>query len=115
MNVELGGFGGLSNNIPVFENSHLGKCQGSSNVWATTTSTQDIGMLTRLKRMTAYDGKEQKTPRFTVAAIRGALTVALELPRVSHVKLPLRRCRATGGCGATLAGVALHCATKVRV
>ena len=38
---------------------------------------------------------------------------ALELPGVSHVKLPLKRRRATGGCiAATLAGVALHCATK---
>ena len=33
--------------------------------------------------------------------------VALELPGVSHVKLPLKRCRATGGVAATLAGVAL--------
>ena len=27
-----------------------------------------------------------------------AAPVALQLPGVSHVKLPLRRCRATGGC-----------------
>ena len=40
--------------------------------------------------------------------------VALELPGVSHIKLPLKRCRATGGVAATLAGVALHCATKRR-
>ena len=38
--------------------------------------------------------------------------VTLDLPGVSHVKLPLKRCRATGGVAATLAGVALHCATK---
>ena len=37
--------------------------------------------------------------------------VALELPGVSHVELPLKGCRVTGGA-ATLAGVALHCATK---
>ena len=52
MNVELGGFGELNSNMPVFGNSHVGKRQRSSNVWATPTSTQDIGMLTRLKRMT---------------------------------------------------------------
>ena len=38
--------------------------------------------------------------------------VALELLGVSHVKLPLKKCRATGGVAATLVGVALHCATK---
>ena len=41
--------------------------------------------------------------------------VALELPGVSHVKLPLKRCRATRGVAATLAGVALHCATECTV
>ena len=30
--------------------------------------------------------------------------VALELPRVSHVKLPLNRCRATGGCSSYTCG-----------
>ena len=39
--------------------------------------------------------------------------VALELSGVSHIKLTLKRCRATGGVAATLAGVALHCATKM--
>ena len=39
--------------------------------------------------------------------------VALELPGVSHVKLPLKGCRSTrGGAAATLASVALHCAHK---
>ena len=37
--------------------------------------------------------------------------VALQLPGVSHVKLPLKMRRATGDVAATLAGVALHCAT----
>ena len=37
---------------------------------------------------------------------RPVAPVALQLPGVSHVKLPLKRCRATGG-------VALHCATMV--
>ena len=45
--------------------------------------------------------------------LRGPVApVALELPGVSHVKLPLKRCRATGGVAATLAGVALPCATR---
>ena len=52
VNVELGGFGGLSNNMLIFGNSHVEKRQRSNNVWATPTSTQDIGMLTRLKRVT---------------------------------------------------------------
>ena len=39
--------------------------------------------------------------------------VALQLSGVSHVKLPLKRCRATRGCSSctSLAGVALHCDT----
>ena len=40
-----------------------------------------------------------------------------QLPGVSHVKLPLKRCRATpwlqGHVAATLASVTLHCATMV--
>ena len=60
VNVELGGFGGLSNNMPVYGNNHLGKRQRSSNVWATATSTQDISMLTRLKRMTGIWWKRGK-------------------------------------------------------
>ena len=36
---------------------------------------------------------------------------ARQLPGVSHVKLPLKRCRAIERVAATLANVALHCAT----
>ena len=50
--------------------------------------------------------------RYTCRATRVA--VVLELPGVSHVKLPLKRCRATRGVAATLAGVALHCATTAK-
>ena len=52
--------------------------------------------------------------RYTPPPLEGPVApVALELPGVSHVKLPLKRCRATGGCSSyTVAGVALHCATK---
>ena len=74
MNVELGGFGGLSNNMPVFGNNHVGKRQRSRNVWATPASTQDIGDTAEAhdRHMTE---KGQKNSRFTVAAIRGALKI----------------------------------------
>ena len=49
--------------------------------------------------------------RYTLPKSPGA-PVALQLPGVSHVKLPLKRCCATGTAAATLAGVAPHCATK---
>ena len=50
---------------------------------------------------------------FSPLTLKGPVApVAFELPGVSHVKLPLKRCRATGGVAATLAGVALHCATE---
>ena len=38
--------------------------------------------------------------------------VALQLTRVSHVKLPLKGVALQGGVAATLAGVALHCAPQ---
>ena len=39
--------------------------------------------------------------------------VALELPEVSHVKLPLKRCRATGGCSSYTWGCrAILCKSK---
>ena len=46
--------------MPVFGNSHVGERQRSNNVWATPTSTQGIGMLTRLKRMTGTWWKRGK-------------------------------------------------------
>ena len=53
VNVELGGFGGLNNNVPIFWKKSVGKPQHSSVFWVKPTSIQDIGMLIWLRRLTS--------------------------------------------------------------
>ena len=46
----------------------------------------------------------QQQYRITLPLKGPVAPVALELPGVSHVKLPLKRCRATGGCSSCSRG-----------